>query len=80
MDEVVEKIEEKVELDNSTIHSKDTPKVDEKKVEGVDNSTQSSNKKRKPKEVAIFGNYRNYYGYRVSLPTSISPLSIYIYI
>ncbi|KAM7509554.1 hypothetical protein LguiA_020007 [Lonicera macranthoides] len=68
MDEVVEKIDEKVELDNSSIHSnylKETPKVDEKKVEGVDNSTQSSNKKRKPKEVAIFGNYRNYYGYRI---------------
>lgn len=29
---------------------------------GGQNSTQ---KKRKRKEVAIFGNYRNYYGYRV---------------
>lgn len=33
--------------------------------EEVERRGQQSNKKRKRKEVAIFGNYRNYYGYRV---------------
>ncbi|KAL6494542.1 hypothetical protein OROGR_031342 [Orobanche gracilis] len=43
---------------------------DEKKVKLTEESAactgqQQSSKKRKPKEVAIFGNYKNYYGYRV---------------
>lgn len=44
--------------------------MDKSKDEGTSNqqhkgSGQEQNKKRKRKEVAIFGNYRNYYGYRV---------------
>lgn len=56
----VPKIEEKQRMGSNKAETKDE--------EGEEKQTLSQNsvsKKRKRKEVAIFGNYRNYYGYRI---------------
>lgn len=41
-------------------------KPEEQQQDPTNCSNTNTKKKRKRKEVAIFGNYRNYYGYRVS--------------
>ncbi|KAF5812611.1 hypothetical protein HanRHA438_Chr03g0099471 [Helianthus annuus] len=46
----------------------DEEKPQNDSVQAINDNKQSNKKRKKQKEVAIFGNYRNYYGYRINHP------------
>ncbi|XP_051131170.1 probable RNA methyltransferase At5g51130 [Andrographis paniculata] len=54
-------------IESSTVEKPATKKIESSTVEkpAADTAGQQSSKHKKKKEVAIFGNYRHYYGYRV---------------